>query len=155
MADAHSFWDGVLNPTYVPSTVARTLTAFGPAGLYAVLTASALIDVDLKARVARYATLRWVLPMAIAMPAAVVWYLSAASAAGVPITEMLVTIVMMVFARDTIRSTALRAAGFTHATWIAPQWIPIALFTLLLVAAVATVGWMARAFAIQSPAEGA
>lgn len=85
----HSFWDGVLNPTYLPSTVARTFAAFGLAGLYAVLTASALTDVDLKARVARYATLRWVLPMAIAMPAAVVWYLSAASAAGVPIAEML------------------------------------------------------------------
>lgn len=71
------------------------------------------------------------------------------------IAAMLVTVVLMVFARDTIRSTALSAAGFTHPAWIAPQWIPIALFALLLIAAVGTVGWMVRVFAIQSRAEGA
>lgn len=68
---------------------------------------------------------------------------------------MLVTLVMMVFARDTVRSAALHAVGFAPATWVAPQWIPIALFVVLLVVAVATVGWMVAVFRVHSPAEGA
>ena len=84
-----SFWDGVLNPTYLPSLVVRTSAAIGLAGLYAVFTASWLADAELKARIARYATLHWVLPMAIIIPAAIAWYLSAAHAAGVAIPEIL------------------------------------------------------------------
>ena len=39
----------------------------------------------------------------------------------------------------------LARAGFTPVEWIAPQWIPIGLFFALLVAALATVGWMMQA----------
>ena len=84
-----SFWDGILNPTYLPSLVVRTFAAVGLAGLYAVFTASWIPNRLLKGRIARYATLYWVLPMAVAMPFAMTWYLASASAAGVPITEML------------------------------------------------------------------
>jgi len=50
-----SFWAGLANPTYWPSTFARTFVAIGLAGLYALLTAARLEDQALKARVARYA----------------------------------------------------------------------------------------------------
>jgi cytochrome bd-type quinol oxidase subunit 1 len=84
----HGFWDGILNPTYIPSTVARTAGAIGLAGLYAVLTATWLADAPLKRRIARYATTRFVLPAAVVLPLSVAWYLGAASANGVPVVEI-------------------------------------------------------------------
>ena len=83
-----SIWDGLLNPTYWPSLFARTFTAIGLAGLYALLTASALANRDLKEKVARYAA-RWILPMTIALPLAIAWFLWAASHAGVEVLEVL------------------------------------------------------------------
>ncbi len=82
------FWDGFLNETYWPGVVARTFVAVGLAGLYAIWTASWLTDTALKARVARDAAWRWVLPMAIAIPLSLVWYLAAAGRAGVPVAEI-------------------------------------------------------------------
>ena len=81
--------DGFLNPTNLPSMAGRTFAAVGLAGVYALLTASWLKDRDLKARVARYAGLRWIAPMAVALPLSLVWYLSAASSSGVPVREIL------------------------------------------------------------------
>jgi mono/diheme cytochrome c family protein len=82
------FWDGFLNESYWPSVVARTCAAVGLAGLYAIWTGSWLADTALKARVARDAAWRWVLPMAVAIPLALVWYLAAAGRAGVPVAEI-------------------------------------------------------------------
>jgi len=42
----------------------------------------------LREKVARYAVLRWIAPMAVLLPASVVWSLHAASAAGVPVREI-------------------------------------------------------------------
>ena len=83
-----SFWAGLLNPTYWPSMVARTFTAVGLAGLYALLTAATLPDGALKVKVARYAG-AWIVPMAIALPVSVAWFLMAAAGAGVPVAEIL------------------------------------------------------------------
>lgn len=81
------FWDGILNPTYLPSVVARTAGAMGLAGVYALMTASWMADGNAKARIARYAGTRWVLPAAIVLPLSFAWYLAAANAAGVAVTE--------------------------------------------------------------------
>jgi hypothetical protein len=68
---------------------------------------------------------------------------------------MLVTVVAMVFTRDAVRSAALDRVGFAPATWVVSQLVPIAAFFALLIAALATVGWMIytlhRAF-VQTPA---
>jgi len=82
------FWDGFFNPTYWSSLVARSIGAFGLAGLYALLTASFLKDPRLKAKVASYAVTRWVLPMAVVLPLSFFWYFAAALAAGVPLEEI-------------------------------------------------------------------
>ena len=84
-----SFWSGFLNETYLPSLVMRTFACVGLAGIYALLTASWSGDARLKAKVARYAGLGWVLPMAVAVPAALIWYLTAATGAGIPAAEIL------------------------------------------------------------------
>lgn len=82
------FWDGFFNETYWPALVARTFVAVGLAGLFAIWTAAWLPDAALKARIARDAAWRWVLPMAVAIPLSLVWYLSAAAGAGVPVAEI-------------------------------------------------------------------
>jgi len=49
-----SFWDGVLNPTYLPTLVLRTGVCVLLAGLYALLVASRLPAGDLKGRLVRW-----------------------------------------------------------------------------------------------------
>lgn len=84
-----SVWDGILNPTYWPSVVARTAAAVGLAGIYALLTAARVADAPLKAKIGRYATLWWVAPMAVVLPLSLLWFISAASAAGVPVRDVM------------------------------------------------------------------
>ncbi|RMF74629.1 MAG: hypothetical protein D6738_05860 [Acidobacteria bacterium] len=57
------------------------------------------------------------------------------------------TLVAMVLMRDQVRQGALEAAGFEPSPWVEPQWGPIVLFVVLLVAALAAVAWMVRAIA--------
>jgi len=83
------FWDGFFNPTYWPSLVARSFAAIGLAGIYALFTAVSLDDGPLKEKIARWAGLGWVVPMAIALPLSLVWYLAAAAGAGAPVAETL------------------------------------------------------------------
>ncbi len=85
---SHAFVDGFFNPTYWPSVVIRTLGAIGLAGVYALFTASWLASPELKRKLARYAALQWVLPMAIGLPIALLWYFAAADAGGVPVKEI-------------------------------------------------------------------
>jgi mono/diheme cytochrome c family protein len=84
-----AFWDGFFNPTFWPGVVARTCAAAGLAGLYALMTASWCSDAGLKEKIARYAGLGWILPVAVALPLTLAWYLNAAGAAGVPVAEVL------------------------------------------------------------------
>ena len=79
-----SMWAGLLNPTYWPSLVARTCTALGLAGLYALLTAARLRDPALKEKVTRYAA-NWVFLMTAALPVSIAWFLWAAAGAGVQV----------------------------------------------------------------------
>lgn len=64
---------------------------------------------------------------------------------------LLATLVLMILSRDQVRRGALEAAGFELNPWVEPQWGPIALFALLLVAALATVAWMVLAYARSRP----
>jgi hypothetical protein len=57
------------------------------------------------------------------------------------------TLVVMVLLRDQVRQLALRDAGFELPAWVATQWGPLAVFAVLLAAAVATIAGMARALA--------
>jgi hypothetical protein len=54
----------------------------------------------------------------------------------------LVSLVAMVLIRDSVRQAALERIGYAQPTLVATQWGPIAIFIVLLVAAIATVVWM-------------
>jgi hypothetical protein len=56
-------------------------------------------------------------------------------------------IAMMLLTRDTIRRLSLDLAGYQAVNWVAPQWGPIVIFVVLLLAAVGTVVWMTQALA--------
>ena len=84
-----TFLDAFVNPTYWPALVIRTLGAIGLAGVYALFTSSWISDGELGRRIARYATLGWVVPMAIGLPFALFWFFAVAAAAGVPTAEVL------------------------------------------------------------------
>jgi hypothetical protein len=58
---------------------------------------------------------------------------------------------LMIVTRDQVRTAALAAAGYSPTEWIAPQWGLMALFALLLVAALALIGWMVAAFVRGAP----
>lgn len=85
----HALTDGFFNPTYWSSVVIRTLGAIGLAGVYALFTASWLASPRLKRKLATYAALGWVLPLAAGLPLALLWYFAAAAATGVPVAEIL------------------------------------------------------------------
>jgi len=87
--ETRRFWDGILNPTYVPSVVARTFGSMALAGVYAVFTATWLTDAATRARIARYSARSWILPAALGLPLAALWTLAAASNAGVPVRQIL------------------------------------------------------------------
>ena len=70
-----TFLDGFLNPTMIPSSVIRTASAIGLAGLYALVTASRCGEDDLRQRVTRYAA-GWILTGAAVMALAGPWYIS-------------------------------------------------------------------------------
>ena len=70
------FWDGFFNPTFWPSLVFRTGICMALAGLYALLVAARLGDIDLKARVARYNAVWSIVGVAITVPG-FLWYLRA------------------------------------------------------------------------------
>jgi mono/diheme cytochrome c family protein len=138
-----SFWDGVLNPTYLPSVVARTAGAVGLAGVYALMTAAWMTDGQLKARVARYAGLRWVVPAALVLPVSFWWYLSAAAGAGIPVRE--------IFGAPAMSLTAIVSAAFSGPASGHPiaQRAVVALTiasVVLLLVTVATVSWRRTAF---------
>ncbi len=83
--ETHEFTDGFFNPTYVSSTVLRTLVAIGVAGLFALWSAARLDDPGLKERIARWTATRWIVPAALGIPLALLWFLSTAAGAGVPV----------------------------------------------------------------------
>jgi mono/diheme cytochrome c family protein/cytochrome bd-type quinol oxidase subunit 1 len=83
------FADGFFNPTYLPVVALRTSAAIGLAGLYVLFAASFLEDAELKSRVARWAATRWIAPAAVLAPVTLLWFLSAASGAGVAVAETL------------------------------------------------------------------
>lgn len=55
---------------------------------------------------------------------------------------LLITLVFMILMRDRVRAASLEMAGYEPVGWVEPQWGIIAVFLVLLVAAIATVIWM-------------
>lgn len=68
---------------------------------------------------------------------------------GSTLGAVLVTLVLMILLRDSLRHTIL-ATTFQPVSRVEPQWALIALFGILLLAAMAAVGWMLARLRIES-----
>jgi len=73
--ETHKFWDGFLNPTYLPSVLVRTGVSFALAGLYAYVTLSVLPSSDFKERAVKYVS-KWFLPASFLIAGAGIWYVA-------------------------------------------------------------------------------
>jgi len=67
---------------------------------------------------------------------------------------LVLALALMALTRDQVRTAALESAGVLPASWVAPQWGLIALFALLLVAAMVLIGGMVRALLRGAPPAG-
>ncbi len=74
--ETHAFWTGFFNPTYFPSLAVRTAIALALAGIYALLTASRIRDVELKGRMVKW-SVAWILPALATLPPSIWWYIRA------------------------------------------------------------------------------
>jgi ribose/xylose/arabinose/galactoside ABC-type transport system permease subunit len=72
---------------------------------------------------------------------------NAVRATWAQVAVLLLTLATMVLLRDQVRQGVLQTAGLEPPSWVAPQWGPFAVFAVLLVAAIATIAWMATALA--------
>lgn len=113
----NAFWDGILNPTYLPTLVARTAGALALAGAYGLLTLAWTGNQRLRERLVRPLAFRWVIPGTVFLGLSLVWIASAASAAGVPVAGVLGTsggfwgIVRGLFASPTVGQRIGRIAA--------------------------------------------
>jgi hypothetical protein len=73
--ETHSFSAAFFNPGMLPSCVVRTAVSIALAGVYALVTASAVRDIVLRREVTRYAA-KWLLAGALVIPFAGIWYIS-------------------------------------------------------------------------------
>lgn len=62
--------------------------------------------------------------------------------------SLVVTLVCMVMVRDAARRAELAAEGLQPAAWVQPQWGAIVVFLVLLLTAIALIGWMVRTIAV-------
>ena len=72
----HNFWSGFFNPTFWPALFFRTSLALMFAGLFGLLTATRIRDLELRPRMVRWCALYLLIPFAILMGAA--WWYRAA-----------------------------------------------------------------------------
>ena len=70
--ETHNFWDGMFNPTFMPSLVARTAVSFILAGIFGYIT---LPKVEGREKVARWAAM-WMVAGAVVLPLGLMWYFS-------------------------------------------------------------------------------
>ncbi len=69
----HSFWDGFLNPTCIPSMFFRTMMAFMIAGLFGYITSSFIKERNFRTTMMRYCT-KWLLCPLPGLIATGIWY---------------------------------------------------------------------------------
>lgn len=74
--ESRAFWDGFLNPGFIPSTVFRSFVAFMFAGLFGYVTAVRMEEGEFRTRMMRYCT-KWLLYPMTGLVLSGAWYLYA------------------------------------------------------------------------------
>ncbi len=72
--ETKSFWDGLFNPSFLPSLSLRTFIALILAGTYGLITSTRIAEDDLRQKMVRYCAIWLVVPFVLLVPSAW-WYL--------------------------------------------------------------------------------
>jgi mono/diheme cytochrome c family protein len=131
----HSFWDGIFNPTFLPSLVARTAMCVLLAGVFGYVT---LPKREGREKVARLAAL-WILAGGVVLPLALRWYF-----ARIPQFSQVYLDGVLTGARHALRggvaATVLTLAiALIFGLW-KPRWIRMPVVALLVICSFGIMG---------------
>jgi cytochrome bd-type quinol oxidase subunit 1 len=136
--ETKSFASAYFNPGMLPSLVVRTAVCIALAGIYALITSSAVGDVGLRCEVVRYAA-RWLLVGALVIPLGGVWYISTLPPLARQIS-MGEAPAVTIFAGLSILFSALVVAFTYFGPYQRPRQFTTAFAFLLAVLALSTTG---------------
>jgi len=136
--ETHTFAAAYFNPGMLPSCLTRTAVAVALAGVYALLTASAVRDVELRHKVIRYAA-KWLLVGAFVIPLGGIWYVSTLPQLAREMTMGAAPAVTIFTALAVFFS--LLVAVFTYfGPYLYPRYFNLTFAFLIAVLALATTG---------------
>lgn len=136
--ETHSFWDGFLNPSYLPSVVMRTGVSFALAGLYGLLTARTIQAPESRDRLVRYCS-GWLFPAAGLLVVGGIWYLSAIPEQSLAMLTGGAIAMTLAFAGSLFASLVLFLVGY-FGLYRAPRNYSVTLAVLLLIVGLAAAG---------------
>ena len=136
--EAQTFVSAYFNPGMLPSLVVRTAVCIALAGVYALITSSAVGDVALRNEVVRYAA-KWLLLGVSIIPLAGVWYISTLPGMAREIS-MGAAPAVTIFAGLSIFLSALVVAFTYFGPYQRPRYFSIAFAFLLASLALSTTG---------------
>ncbi len=133
--ETHNFWDGMFNPTFLPSLLARTAVCAILAGIFGYIT---LPKHEGREKVARWAAL-WIMAGALVLPLALWWYFT-----QIPQFSKLYMNGVLIGVRHAVRggvAFTLLALGISlvFGVW-KPRWMRPPVVALLLVCGLGMVG---------------
>jgi cytochrome bd-type quinol oxidase subunit 1 len=136
--ERQTFASAYFNPGMLPSLVVRTAVCLALAGVYALITSSAVRDVALRNNVVRYAA-QWLLLGALLIPIAGIWYISTLPSMAREIS-MGGSPVVTLFAGLSILLSVLLVAFTYFGPYQRPQVFSTVFAFLLAVLALSTTG---------------
>lgn len=71
--ETQNFWDGIFNPSFLPSTVFRTFLCFALAGVYGMMTATKKFKKEEKNTLVKY-NVKWIFYSLLIMIPALIWH---------------------------------------------------------------------------------
>ena len=136
--ETHTFAAAYFNPGMLPSCLIRTAVSVALAGVYALVTAAAVGDVELRHKVIRYAA-KWLLVGAFVIPVGALWYMSRLPQMAREMTMGSAPAVTMFTALAVFFS--LLVAVFTYfGPYLHPRYFNLTFAFLIAVLALATTG---------------
>jgi mono/diheme cytochrome c family protein len=133
--ETHNFWDGMFNPTFLPSLVARTAVSVILAGIFGYIT---LPKREAREKVARWAAL-WMMAGGLVLPLSLWWYF-----AKIPQFSQLYLNGVMIGVRHAVRGGVFfmllsLAIALVCGVW-KPRWMRAPVVAVLVICGLGTIG---------------
>lgn len=135
-----NFWDGIFNPTFMPSLVARTAVSFILAGIFGYVTLPKRNgrEHDVREKVARWAAL-WIMVGALILPLSLWWYF-----ARIPQFSQVYLSGVLIGVRHAVRggvgfTLAALAIALVFGVW-KPRWMRPPVVALLVICGLGMIG---------------